>query len=110
MLPILLDIDPGIDDAIALLMALRSPEVTLLGVTTVGGNAWLAHTTCNALRILEYAGRHDIPVARGASRPLRGAFNYAYHFHGLGGLTARLPLLNGKPITLSATQFLGNAL
>ena len=110
MLPILLDIDPGIDDAIALLMALSSPDVALLGVTTVGGNARLAHTTRNALRILEYAGRHDIPVARGASRPLRGAFSYAYHFHGPGGLTARLPLPVAKPITLSATQFLGSTL
>ena len=110
MIPILLDCDPGIDDAIALLMALRSPDVTLLGVTTVGGNARLAHTTRNALRILEYAGRHDILVARGAARPLRGAFSYAYEHHGPKGLTGRLPLPAAKPIALSAVEFLSGAL
>ena len=50
--PILLDCDPGHDDAMALLLALASPEVELLGVTTVGGNHTLAHTTANALRVL----------------------------------------------------------
>src|SRR5204863_87704 len=67
--PILLDCDPGHDDAIAILLALASPEVELLGVTTVAGNQTLEKTTANALRVLELAGRADIPVAAGAHRP-----------------------------------------
>src|SRR4051794_35323311 len=66
---ILLDCDPGHDDAIALLLALASPELELLGVTTVAGNQTLDKTTANALRVLEFAGRAEIPVAAGADRP-----------------------------------------
>ena len=68
--PIILDCDPGHDDAIALLLALASPELELLGVTTVYGNQTLEKTTANALRVLELAGRTDVPVAAGADRPL----------------------------------------
>ena len=68
--PILIDCDPGHDDAIALLLALASPEVELLGVTTVAGNQTLEKTTTDALRVLELAGRGDVPVAAGADRPL----------------------------------------
>ena len=68
--PILLDCDPGHDDAIALLLALASPELELLGVTTVSGNQTLDKTTANAIRILELAGHGDIPVAAGRDRPL----------------------------------------
>src|SRR6266516_2053007 len=64
--PILLDCDPGHDDAIALLLALASPEVELLGVTTVAGNQTLAKTTANAIRVLEFVGRTDVQVAAGA--------------------------------------------
>jgi inosine-uridine nucleoside N-ribohydrolase len=67
---ILLDCDPGHDDAIALLLALASPELHVLGVTTVHGNQTLEKTTANALRVLELAGRLDIPVAGGAAQPL----------------------------------------
>ena len=67
--PIILDCDPGHDDAIALLLALASPELELLGVTTVTGNQTLDKTTANALRVLEFAGRADIPVAAGAETP-----------------------------------------
>jgi pyrimidine-specific ribonucleoside hydrolase len=69
-IPLIIDCDPGIDDAIALLLALASPEVDLLGVTTVAGNAPVERTTANALRILQFAGRPDVPVAAGADRPL----------------------------------------
>ena len=68
--PVLIDCDPGHDDAIALLLALASPEVELLGVTTVAGNQTLDKTTANALRVLELAGRGDVPVAAGAERLL----------------------------------------
>src|SRR3954467_11782383 len=65
--PILLDCDPGHHDTLAMLLALASPEVELLGITTVAGNQTLAKTTANALRVLEFAGRDDLPVAAGAA-------------------------------------------
>jgi pyrimidine-specific ribonucleoside hydrolase len=68
--PLVIDCDPGVDDAIAILLALASPEVELLALTTVAGNLPLETTTRNALRVLALAGREDIPVAAGASRPL----------------------------------------
>jgi inosine-uridine nucleoside N-ribohydrolase len=83
---ILLDCDPGHDDAIALLLALASPEVELLGVTTVAGNQTLEKTTANAIRVLDFVGRDDVIVAAGAARPLvREPFVAAY-VHGETGL------------------------
>jgi uridine nucleosidase len=67
---ILIDTDPGIDDAMAILFALKSPELEVLALTSVYGNHYVNVTTRNALRLLELAGREDIPVARGASAPL----------------------------------------
>ena len=69
-IPIVLDCDPGHDDAIAIMVALGSPEVELRAVTTVAGNAPLHRTTANAIRVLDFLGRADIPVAAGADRPL----------------------------------------
>lgn len=68
--PILIDCDPGIDDCVALLVALGSPELDLLGVTTVAGNAPIEQTTRNALDVLALAGAERIEVAAGAERPL----------------------------------------
>src|SRR6476659_8329850 len=84
--PILLDCDPGHDDAIALLLALASPELELLGVTSVSGNQTLEKTTANAIRVLEFAGRADIPVAAGADRPLVRERFVASYVHGETGL------------------------
>lgn len=70
---IIFDTDPGVDDAMALLFALRCPELEILGVTTVFGNSNVDITTRNALNLLDFAGRTDIPVARGAARPLAKA-------------------------------------
>jgi len=67
---IVIDADPGIDDAVAILLALASPELEVLAVTTVAGNCPLSETTPNALRVLEFAGRRDIPVHAGCTRPL----------------------------------------
>jgi inosine-uridine nucleoside N-ribohydrolase len=105
--PILLDCDPGHDDAIALLLALASPEVELLGVTTVAGNQTLEKTTANALRVLELAGRVEIPVAAGADRPLvRESFVAAY-VHGETGLDGPdLPQPRGRPVEQHAVDFL----
>ena len=85
-IPIIVDCDPGHDDAIALLLALASPEVELLAVTTVHGNQTLEKTTANALRVLELAGRADIAVAAGAARPLTREPKVADHVHGESGL------------------------
>jgi pyrimidine-specific ribonucleoside hydrolase len=63
MTPLIIDTDPGIDDAFAIALATASPEVDLLAVTTVFGNVSLASTTENALRLLELCGRQDVPVA-----------------------------------------------
>ena len=67
---IILDTDPGVDDTLALLLALTSPDIEIVGITTVAGNAPIDLTTANALRLLEAMDISTIPVARGAERPL----------------------------------------
>jgi inosine-uridine nucleoside N-ribohydrolase len=84
--PILIDCDPGHDDAMALLLALASPELEVLGVSTVHGNQTLDKTTINALKVLELAGRGDIAVAAGANRPLIREPRVAAQVHGESGL------------------------
>ena len=86
MTDLILDCDPGHDDAIALLLALSSPEVNLLGVTTVSGNQTLENTTANAIRVLDHVGRGDVPVAAGAPRPLLRERHVAANVHGETGL------------------------
>ncbi len=83
---IILDCDPGHDDAIALLLALASPELELVGVTTVSGNQTVDKTTNNALRVLEFVGRADVPVHAGADRPLVRDRLVASYVHGETGL------------------------
>jgi pyrimidine-specific ribonucleoside hydrolase len=86
-IPLVIDTDPGIDDALALLLALASPEVDLRLVTTVHGNVDLAQTTENALRVLHLAGRSDVPVAAGARTSLVFPLaERAGHVHGAAGL------------------------
>jgi uridine nucleosidase len=84
---ILIDTDPGIDDFMAILFALKAPELDVLALTTVFGNHYVQVTTRNALRLLELAGREEIPVARGADSPLvREYRNPPIHVHGSDGL------------------------
>lgn len=85
-IPLIIDTDPGHDDAIAILLALSSPEVDVLGVTTVGGNSGLENTTRNALQVLEVAGRTDVPVAAGCDHPLLRPPQIADHVHGKSGM------------------------
>ena len=103
---IIVDTDPGVDDALALLLALAGPHWEVAGLTVVGGNVPLARGVRNALALLEYAGREDVPVFPGRSRPLRGKFPYAQHFHGWSGLSRRLPAPRRRPATISAVDFL----
>ncbi len=86
MHPVIIDCDPGHDDALALLLAAGDPRLKLLGVTTVAGNQTLAKTTRNALRILALAGVTDVPVAAGCDRPLVGDLIVADDIHGSSGL------------------------
>ena len=84
--PVILDVDPGHDDAVAIMMACGSPGLDLRAVTTVAGNAALPKTTRNALRVLSLIGRTDVPVAAGAARPLARELRTAEDIHGESGL------------------------
>jgi inosine-uridine nucleoside N-ribohydrolase len=108
---IVLDTDPGHDDAIALLLALASPELEVLGVTTVSGNQTLEKTTVNALKILELAERTDVPVHAGAARPLVREQWAAAHVHGESGLDGpNLPDPKTAPAEEHAIDFLARTL
>jgi inosine-uridine nucleoside N-ribohydrolase len=110
-IPVLIDCDPGHDDAMALLLALASPELELLGVSTVHGNQTLAKTTANALRVLEFAGFGDVPVAAGADRPLIRVPAVAAEVHGETGLDGPdLPPPAGAPVAAHAVDFLAERL
>ncbi|NDW04677.1 nucleoside hydrolase [Jiella pacifica] len=83
---VIFDTDPGQDDAVAILAALASPELEVLGISTVAGNIPLDLTTKNALKLVELAGRTDVPVHAGCDRPLGRALVTAEHVHGETGL------------------------
>jgi inosine-uridine nucleoside N-ribohydrolase len=105
--PVLLDCDPGHDDAIALLLALASPELELRGVTTVAGNQTLEKTTANAIRVLDLAGRDDVEVAAGAAQPLVREPHVAAYVHGETGLDGPdLPPPRREPGPQHAVEFL----
>lgn len=91
-LPLIIDSDPGLDDALAIGLACASPELRLLAVTTVGGNADVTRCTENALRLLHAYGRDDVPVAEGAAGALLGSVVRATEVHGESGIgTTQLP-------------------
>jgi len=109
--PLVIDCDQGVDDAIAILLALASPEVELRGITTVAGNQTLEKTTRNALKILELAGRTDIPVAAGAARPLVRELRTAANVHGETGLDGPdLPEPSTAPVDAHAAELLAELL
>lgn len=109
--PIILDCDPGHDDAIAILLALASPELELVAVTTVSGNQTLDKTTANALKVLELAGRSDIPVYAGADKPFVRARDVAAHVHGESGLDGPdLPEPNAHEQEQHAVDFIADEL
>ena len=91
-IPIFLDVDTGTDDALALAYAVASPRIDLVAVSTVAGNVDIEKTTANTLAVLDWLGAEDIPVHRGASRPLVRPHRDAIYFHDEGGLGgAQLP-------------------
>jgi len=83
---IILDTDPGVDDALAFLLAFASPEIRVEAVTTVDGNVDVEKGTRNARQLLEFLGRDDVPVARGAAHPMLRPIGNAESFHGKTGL------------------------
>jgi inosine-uridine nucleoside N-ribohydrolase len=96
-IPVILDCDPGTDDALAILLALASPELSVLGLTVAGGNVGLAHTLRNA-RALTTLAAAKTPVYAGADRPLLGAFVSETTIHGENGLGG-IVLPDGAPAT-----------
>ena len=104
---VIIDTDPGVDDALALLLAMRSPELKIEAITPVAGNVPLELTLPNALRMVEIAGRTDIPVAVGAKTPLLRRLVTAAYAHGENGLGgAVFPEPKIKPIAEPAAKFI----
>ncbi|KAL8030504.1 hypothetical protein ABFX02_14G289800 [Erythranthe guttata] len=106
---IIIDTDPGIDDAMAIFLALQSPEVEVIGLTTIFGNVYTTLATRNALHLLEIAGRTDIPVAEGSHVTItKGTkLRIADFVHGTDGLgNQNFPPPKGKQIDQSAADFL----
>src|SRR6202049_2989301 len=104
---VIIDTDPGVDDALALLLAMRSPELKIEAITPVAGNVPLELTLPNALRMVEIAGRTDIPVAAGAKGPLMRRLVTAAYAHGENGLGGALfPEPKIKPVTEPAAELI----
>jgi inosine-uridine nucleoside N-ribohydrolase len=104
---IIIDTDPGVDDALAILLALRSPEFKVEAITPVAGNVPLEFTLANALRLVEIAGRTDVPVAAGASHPLVRRLvtaDYVHGNNGLGGVEFPQPKI--KPVSETAVEII----
>ncbi|WP_232664245.1 nucleoside hydrolase [Pseudonocardia sp. TRM90224] len=114
VIPLVIDTDPGVDDAVAIMLAAASPEVDLRAVTTVFGNVPLPNTTANARRVLALAGRDDVPVAAGAARPLvhpQAERAEAWHGDdGLGGRASELPEPGAEPDPRGAVAVLAAVL
>lgn len=106
MTKIIIDTDPGTDDAIALIAAFNSPELDVLALTTVTGNASLEDATLNALGLLAGLNLSDIPVYVGADTPLVGEFVFAEDYHGPGGMTTPLPEPESAPSPVPAERYI----
>ncbi len=104
---VIMDCDPGHDDAIAIMLALASDNIDLLGITTVGGNQTVEKTTKNACKVLEKIKRTDIPVVKGKSKPLISKLNVAQDCHGTTGMDGpQLPEPEMKPLEENAISFI----
>jgi inosine-uridine nucleoside N-ribohydrolase len=108
--PIILDVDPGHDDAVAIMLACGAPGLELLAVTTVAGNAPLEKTTNNALRVLSLIGRPEVPVGAGASAPLVRPLRTAVDIHGESGLEGpEIPDPSSEPDKRGAVELMVDA-
>lgn len=109
--PVILDVDPGHDDAVAIMMACGAPDLDLLAVTTVAGNATLTKTTRNALRVLSLIGHTKIPVGVGASRPLERELRTAEDIHGESGMDGpEIPEASFEPDERGAVELIADKL
>jgi purine nucleosidase len=107
---IIIDCDPGIDDALALVFAHGHPGLSLCGITTVAGNVGLDKTTDNALRVRDYVGMPEVPVVPGCPVPLSRPVRSARHVHGNSGLgAASLPPASTGPAAGHAVDYLAEA-
>ena len=96
--PIILDVDTGVDDAVAIALALADPEIDLVACTTLAGNIDVTNATNNTLTVLGFLGAGQVPVYRGASRPLARPLFMADYFHGIDGLgESKLPKSTRQP-------------
>ena len=108
---VLIDTDPGIDDAIAILLALASPELDVAGITVVHGNVPVEACTLNALKVLDLAGRRDVPVVTGAAAPLVRQARHAEAVHGPDGLGGLFPPPDdAHPFAADAAAFIARSL
>jgi purine nucleosidase len=103
---VLLDVDPGCDDAVAIGLALTSDELEVVGLTTVAGNTTVENATENALAVLTLFDRTDVPVAAGCGRPLAHELETAEDIHGEGGITGDLPDPEADPVATDAPVFI----
>jgi pyrimidine-specific ribonucleoside hydrolase len=109
-MPLIIDCDPGHDDAMALMLAVASPELELTAVTTVAGNQTIEKVTANAIRVLDVAGS-DVPVAAGAHRPLVHPADTAADVHGESGLDGPdLPPPSRPPEDVHAVELMARRL
>jgi purine nucleosidase len=107
---IIIDCDPGIDDALALVFAAGHPELDLRGITTVAGNVGLDWTTVNALRVRDFIGVREVPVIAGCPTPLQRQPMHARAVHGESGLgAATIPMSSSGPAYGHAVDFLAGA-
>jgi len=108
---VVLDVDTGVDDALALLLAVRSPHLRLRAVTCVAGNVAVDQVVANTLRVLDAAGAPEVPVARGADRPLLEPAREARHVHGADGLAdVGLPVSRRAVVSEHAVELLRHVL
>ena len=108
---VIIDCDPGIDDALALVFAHGHPDLEVRGITTVAGNVDLDQTTANALRVRDYARMRDVPVVAGSPGPLLRPALDARHVHGSSGLgAASIPVSSSGPADGHAVDYLGAAI
>jgi purine nucleosidase len=108
---VIIDCDPGIDDALALVFAHGHPDLEICGITTVAGNVDLGKTTANALRVRDYLGMRDVPVVAGSPGPLLRPALDARHVHGSSGLgAASIPASSSGPADGHAVDYLGAAI
>jgi purine nucleosidase/pyrimidine-specific ribonucleoside hydrolase len=109
--PVIIDSDPGLDDALALFLACASPELDIVGITTVAGNIGLSRTTANALKLLHHLGRDEIPVIAGRPHALHGSAVEPADIHGEDGLGGTdLPSPERQALAVDATGWFADEL